>query len=81
MTRGTQGIGQAAAIAPGYMATANTTALRTDPVRYQAILDRIPAGRWGNADEIQGTIVFLASAASNYLHGAMIPVDGGWLGR
>jgi 2-deoxy-D-gluconate 3-dehydrogenase len=69
------------AIAPGYFDTANTTALRADPVRYQAILDRIPAGHWGQPEDIQGMIVFLASAASNYVHGVTIPVDGGWMGR
>lgn len=69
------------AIAPGYMVTDNTTALRADPVRSQAILNRIPAGRWGTPNDMQGAIVFLASAASNYVHGAIVPVDGGWLGR
>ena len=69
------------AIAPGYMATDNTAPLRADPVRNQAILDRIPAGRWGDSSDLQGTAVFLASSASDYLHGAIIPVDGGWLCR
>lgn len=69
------------AIAPGYMATDNTALLRADPARNQAILDRIPAGRWGQPSDLQGTAVFLASAAANYLHGAIIPVDGGWLCR
>ncbi|MBA3873404.1 MAG: 2-dehydro-3-deoxy-D-gluconate 5-dehydrogenase KduD [Anaerolineae bacterium] len=69
------------AIAPGYMDTANTTALRNDPVRYQAILDRIPAGHWGKQDDIQGLVVYLASAASDYMHGVTIPLDGGWMGR
>jgi 2-deoxy-D-gluconate 3-dehydrogenase len=69
------------AIAPGYMATANTAALRADTVRYQAILDRIPAGRWGDPEDLQGVAVFLASDAARYLHGAIIPVDGGWLAR
>ncbi|MBK8905815.1 MAG: 2-dehydro-3-deoxy-D-gluconate 5-dehydrogenase KduD [Anaerolineaceae bacterium] len=69
------------AIAPGYMATDNTAPLRADPVRNQAILDRIPAGRWGDPADLQGTAVFLASAASDYLNGAIIPVDGGWLCR
>lgn len=69
------------AIAPGYMATANTAALRADPVRNQAILDRIPAVRWGIPDDLKGIVVFLASAAADYLHGAIIPVDGGWLAR
>ena len=69
------------AIAPGYIITDNTAALRADPVRNQAILDRIPAGRWGNAADLQGAAVFLASAASDYMHGAIIPVDGGWLSR
>lgn len=68
-------------IAPGYIATDNTEALRSDPVRFQAILDRIPAGRWGNAPDIGGAAVFLASAASDYVNGIIIPVDGGWLGR
>jgi 2-deoxy-D-gluconate 3-dehydrogenase len=69
------------AIAPGYMATANTAPLRADPVRNQAILDRIPAGRWGTPEDLQGIVVFLASNASNYMHGAIVPVDGGWLAR
>jgi 2-deoxy-D-gluconate 3-dehydrogenase len=69
------------AIAPGYMATANTAALRADPARNQAILDRIPAGRWGTPDDLKGIVVFLVSAASDYLNGAIVPVDGGWLAR
>jgi 2-deoxy-D-gluconate 3-dehydrogenase len=69
------------AIAPGYMATDNTAALRADPIRSAAILDRIPAGRWGMPEDLKGVVVFLASAASDYLHGAILPVDGGWLAR
>jgi 2-deoxy-D-gluconate 3-dehydrogenase len=69
------------AIAPGYMATDNTRALREDPVRNQAILDRIPTGRWGTPEDLQGAAVFLASAASNYMHGHTLAVDGGWLAR
>ncbi|RZU18050.1 2-dehydro-3-deoxy-D-gluconate 5-dehydrogenase KduD [Streptomyces sp. BK239] len=69
------------AIAPGYIATDNTRALRDDPARSKAILDRIPAARWGNADDLAGATVFLASSAADYVHGAVIPVDGGWLGR
>jgi 2-deoxy-D-gluconate 3-dehydrogenase len=69
------------AIAPGYIATDNTQALRDDPERDRAILARIPAGRWGRADDLAGVTVFLASAASDYVNGAVIPVDGGWLGR
>lgn len=69
------------AIAPGYIRTDNTAALQADPVRSKALLDRIPAGRWGEADDLKGVTVFLASAASDYVHGAMIPVDGGWLAR
>ncbi len=69
------------AIAPGYFDTANTTALRNDPVRSKAILDRIPAGRWGKPDDIQGLVVYLASSASDYMHGVTIPIDGGWMGR
>ncbi|MGW0843364.1 SDR family oxidoreductase [Streptomyces sp. NPDC002787] len=69
------------AIAPGYIATDNTQALRDDPVRSKAILDRIPAGHWGSADDLAGATVFLASDASAYVHGAVLPVDGGWLGR
>jgi 2-deoxy-D-gluconate 3-dehydrogenase len=69
------------AIAPGYMATDNTTALRADPDRSKAILERIPAGRWGTPEDIAGAAVFLASNAANYLHGFTIAVDGGWLAR
>jgi 2-deoxy-D-gluconate 3-dehydrogenase len=69
------------AIAPGYMATDNTAALRADPARNQAILERIPAGRWGEPTDLQGTAVFLSSAASDYLQGVILPVDGGWLCR
>jgi len=69
------------AIAPGYMATDNTTALREDPVRNKAILDRIPAGRWGTPDDLKGVAVFLASAAADYMQGYTIAVDGGWLAR
>lgn len=69
------------AIAPGYMATDNTAALRSDPVRSTSILDRIPAGRWGTPEDLKGVVVFLASSASDYLNGAIIPVDGGWLAR
>ncbi|MFG3340859.1 SDR family oxidoreductase [Glycomyces sp. NPDC048151] len=69
------------AIAPGYIATDNTQALQDDPDRSKAILERIPAGRWGRAGDLAGATVFLASAASDYVSGAVIPVDGGWLGR
>ena len=69
------------AIAPGYIATENTKALREDPVRNKAILDRIPAGRWGTPEDLMGTIVFLSSDASNYLNGSVVTVDGGWMGR
>jgi 2-deoxy-D-gluconate 3-dehydrogenase len=69
------------AIAPGYFSTNNTTALREDPDRNAAILARIPAGRWGTPAELGGAAVFLASAASDYVHGTVIPVDGGWLAR
>lgn len=69
------------AIAPGYMATDNTAPLRADPVRSQAILERIPAGKWGRPEDLQGIVVFLASAASDYVHSAIVPVDGGWLAR
>jgi 2-deoxy-D-gluconate 3-dehydrogenase len=69
------------AIAPGYMATDNTAPLRADPVRNKSILERIPAGRWGEPSDLQGTAVFLASAASDYLQGVILPVDGGWLCR
>lgn len=69
------------AIAPGYISTDNTEALREDPVRSQQILSRIPAGRWGDADDFKGPIVFLASEASRYVHGEILVVDGGWMGR
>ncbi|KAG1444754.1 hypothetical protein G6F57_017735 [Rhizopus arrhizus] len=69
------------AIAPGYMATDNTAQLRADQDRNKAILDRIPAGRWGTPDDLAGAAVFLASSASDYINGAVLPVDGGWLAR
>lgn len=69
------------AIAPGYIATDNTEALRNDPVRQQQILARIPAGRWGEATDLVGATVFLASPASNYVNGHILVVDGGWMGR
>ena len=69
------------AIAPGYMATDNTKALREDKDRNKAILDRIPAGRWGTPEDLQGAAVFLASAAADYMQGYTIAVDGGWLAR
>jgi 2-deoxy-D-gluconate 3-dehydrogenase len=72
---------QVNAIAPGYMRTDNTAALQADPVRSQEILSRIPAGRWGDPGDLEGAVVFLASAASDYLSGQVIAVDGGWCGR
>jgi len=72
---------QVNAIAPGYIATDNTTALRADAARNAAILARIPAGRWGEAEDFAGAAVFLASAASDYVSGTVLAVDGGWMGR
>ncbi|HVU35846.1 MAG TPA: glucose 1-dehydrogenase [Opitutaceae bacterium] len=72
---------QVNAIAPGYMATDNTAALRADAGRTKEILSRIPAGRWGEPSDLEGAVVFLASAASNYLSGHILTVDGGWCGR
>lgn len=72
---------QVNAIAPGYIATDNTTALRADPVRNPAILARIPAGRWGLAEDVAGAVVYLASPASDYVSGTILTVDGGWMGR
>ena len=69
------------AIAPGYFDTNNTAALRADPVREPAFLARIPAGRWGRPRDLAGAAVFLASRASDYVHGIVLPVDGGWLAR
>ncbi|OMP97350.1 2-dehydro-3-deoxy-D-gluconate 5-dehydrogenase KduD [Raoultella terrigena] len=69
------------AIAPGYMATNNTRQLRDDSERSKEILDRIPAGRWGRPDDLQGPVVFLASAAADYVNGYTLAVDGGWLAR
>jgi 2-deoxy-D-gluconate 3-dehydrogenase len=69
------------AIAPGYMATDNTTALRDDPNRNRQILERIPLGRWGEADDLATAVLFLASPASTYVTGVILPVDGGWLAR
>lgn len=72
---------QVNAIAPGYMATDNTEALRDNPERAQDILHRIPAGRWGTADDVKGAVVFLASKASDYVTGTVLTVDGGWMAR
>jgi 2-deoxy-D-gluconate 3-dehydrogenase len=69
------------AIAPGYISTDNTEALRNNPVRSESILSRIPAGRWGNPEDFAGPIVFLCSEASSYMNGSIITVDGGWMGR
>ncbi|KAA2240410.1 SDR family oxidoreductase [Chitinophaga agrisoli] len=69
------------AIAPGYIATDNTAALRADEQRSSAILSRIPAQRWGEPEDFKGPVVFLASAASDYVHGTILTVDGGWMGR
>lgn len=68
-------------IAPGYIATDNTEALRNDPSRSKSILDRIPAGRWGEPEDFKGPAVFLASDAARYVHGTIVTVDGGWMGR
>jgi 2-dehydro-3-deoxy-D-gluconate 5-dehydrogenase len=69
------------AIAPGYMETDNTTALRQDPVRSRQIMERIPAGRWGKPADLAGAAIYLSSAASDYVHGHLLVVDGGWLAR
>ena len=69
------------AIAPGYVATDNTEALRNDPARQKAILERIPQGRWGSPEDFAGPVVFLASSASDYVNGEILVVDGGWMGR
>ncbi|MCF0070305.1 SDR family oxidoreductase [Dyadobacter sp. CY261] len=69
------------AIAPGYINTDNTEALRNDPVRSKSILDRIPAGRWGLPEDFKGPTIFLASEAGSYVHGTILTVDGGWMGR
>ncbi|ADB33226.1 2-deoxy-D-gluconate 3-dehydrogenase [Kribbella flavida DSM 17836] len=72
---------QVNAVAPGYIVTDNTTALREDPVRSRSILERIPAGRWGNAADIAGSVVFLSSSAADYVNGHVLVVDGGWMAR
>lgn len=69
------------AVAPGYFATNNTAALRADETRNRQILERIPAGRWGQPEDLSGTVVYLSSRASDYMHGHVLAVDGGWLGR
>ena len=69
------------AIAPGYMRTDNTRALADDPVRHREITSRIPAGRWGEPDDLAGAVVFLASPAADYVHGHVLVVAGGWMGR
>lgn len=74
-------MGSAHAIAPGYFATNNTAALQADEARNAEILSRIPAGHWGRPEDLGGAAVFLASSASDYIHGIALPVDGGWLAR
>jgi 2-deoxy-D-gluconate 3-dehydrogenase len=69
------------AIAPGYISTDNTTALREDENRSRSILDRIPANRWGKPEDFKGPVVFLSSDAADYIHGTILTVDGGWMGR
>lgn len=69
------------AIAPGYIATDNTSALRADPNRSAAILSRIPAGRWGVPEDLAGAVIYLASRASDYVNGTILLVDGGWMAR
>ncbi len=69
------------AVAPGYMATDNTQALQDDPARSEAIVARIPAGDWGHPQSVAGTVVYLASSAADYVHGTVVTVDGGWMGR
>jgi 2-deoxy-D-gluconate 3-dehydrogenase len=69
------------AVVPGYIATDNTQALQNDPDRSRSILERIPAGRWGLAEDVAGAALFLASSAADYVHGTLLAVDGGWLGR
>ena len=76
-----QGHGKIINIAPGYLATDNTAAIRADPMRNQEILSRIPAGRWGRPEDLAGALLFLASPASDYLSGIVLPVDGGFMGR
>jgi 2-deoxy-D-gluconate 3-dehydrogenase len=68
-------------IAPGYIATKNTQALREDSERNESILQRIPAGRWGEPEDLNGPVVFLSSSASDYVHGEILTVDGGWMAR
>ena len=77
---GAKGV-QVNAIAPGYVRTDNTQALQDNPVRHDAILERIPVGRWGEIEDFKGPVVFLASSASNYVNGEILVVDGGWMGR
>jgi len=72
---------QVNAIAPGYLATDNTAAIRANPARNQEILSRIPAGRWGEPEDLTGALLFLVSSASDYLSGVVLPVDGGFMGR
>ena len=69
------------AIAPGYYKTSVTAGIRSDAQRSKDMLERIPAGRWGELDDLKGPAVFLASGASDYMHGSVVPVDGGWLSR
>jgi 2-deoxy-D-gluconate 3-dehydrogenase len=69
------------AIAPGYFDTPLAAGVKNDPVRYRQVLDRLPAGRWGEPSDLKGAVIFLSSPASDYVHGIILPVDGGWLAR